>query len=98
MNAPSKDIHERVHDEIQARIDTLRSGAPATAPNGGAWTQDKVAKELAQLERDQDFLVAHWRTRPGGSLAADHLPMRALACGEPQTCAHVEDLAKKYCP
>lgn len=98
MNVPSKEIHERVFDAIDEQIKTLRSGALATGSASGAWSQDEIDARLAELTTDQDLLVAHWKTRAGGSLAADHAPVRALACGEPQTCAHVEALAQKYCP
>lgn len=96
MSAPTRDIHERVFDEIDERIKTLRSGAPAADSGSGAWTQDEVDAELAQLENDRDVLVAHWKTRNGRSVAADRAPMRAKACGEPQACTHVRDLAQKY--
>ncbi len=65
MSAPSNDIHDSVFAEIEGRISTLRSGAPASALGRGAWTQAEVDAELAQLESDQALLLAHWRTQDG---------------------------------
>lgn len=92
------DIHERVIDEIQARIESLQSGAPASAPGSGAWSQEEVAAELAQLESDRDLLKAHWKTQDG-TTSLD-VPPRSRACGEPQTpaCSHVRALQERYCP
>ena len=96
MNAPDKDIHERVFDEIQARIKSFQSGAPAADPNRGAWTQGDVAAELAQLEIDRDLLHAHWMTQDGASSL--DTPPRSRACGETQPCSHVLALKKQFCP
>ena len=94
MTAPSNDIHDSIFDEIQARISTLRAGAPTSAPDGAARTQAEVDAELAQLEGDQAILLAHWRTQDG--VVARTAPVHARACGQPQPCPHVLGLAQKY--
>jgi len=94
VTAPSNDIHDSVFAEIEGRISTLRSGAPTSAPDRGAWTQAEVDAELAQLESDRGLLLAHWKTQDGVVAAAT--PVRARACGQPQPCPHVLGLAQKY--
>ena len=94
MTPPSNDIHHSLFDEIEGRISTLRSGAPASAPDRGAWTQDEVDAELAQLESDQTLLLAHWKTQDG--VVSATAPVRARACGQPQPCPHILGLAQKY--
>ncbi len=58
VTSPRNDIHDSIFDELEGRISTLRSGAPTSAPDGGAWTQAEVDAELAQLENDKALLLA----------------------------------------
>lgn len=96
MNAPGKDIHDRVVDEIDEQIETLQLGALTSSPDSSAWTQDEIDAKLVELGSDRDLLVAHWKTQPFASVLADHEPTRSLACGQPQPCDAVKDLAQKY--
>lgn len=88
------DIHDSLFAEIEGRINTLESGAPASAADGSAWTQAEIDAELAQLRSDEALLLAHWKTKDG--VVAATAPARASACGNPQPCPHVLGLAQKY--
>lgn len=88
------DLHESIFDELETRITTLRSGAPAVGPDGGARTQQDVDAELEVLQSDQALLLEHWKVQGGVVVAT--APARAQACGKPQSCPHVLGLAQKY--
>lgn len=94
MTAQRNDIHDNVLAAIEGRIRSLRSETPTSTPQLGAWTQVEVDAELAQLERDQALLLAHWKKQDGVVEATT--PARAHACGQPQPCPHVLGLAEKY--
>ncbi len=94
MTAPRTDIHDNVFDEIEGRIATLQAGAPASGSDSGAWTQEDVDAELAQLGNDLELLLAHWKAKDG--VVAATAPVRARACGQPQPCPHVLGLAQRY--
>lgn len=88
------DIHDRLYTEIEGRISSLQSGAPAPGADEGARTQTEVDAELSQLASDQALLLSHWRMQDGA--VASDAPVRARACGKPQPCPHVLELAQKY--
>lgn len=94
MTTPRKDLHDSVFDEIKGRINALQVGAPASGPDGGAWTQAQIDAELGRLENDLEVLLAHWKTQDG--LVEATAPVRARACGQPQPCPHVLGLAQEY--
>lgn len=94
MTGQRKDIHDSLFDEIEGRITTLRAGAPTSSQEVGAWSQEDVNRELAKLENDRELLLAHWKTEDG--LVAATSPARARACGQPQPCPHVLDIAERY--
>lgn len=96
MNAPSKDIHDSVIDEIDEQIETLQSGALTSSSDRSAWTQDEIDAKLAELGSDRNLLIAHWKTQTLVSPKAAGERTRSLACGQPQPCAEVKDLAQKY--
>jgi len=94
VTAHGQDLHEIILAEIEGRISTLRAGAPAARPDGGAWTDEEVRAEVAHLSSDRDLILAHWKTLDGVVGAAE--PTRARACGQPQPCPHTLGLAQKY--
>jgi hypothetical protein len=93
--APARtEIHDSLFAEIDGRISTLESGAPTSAPDGSAWTQDELDAALAQLRSDKALLLEHWKTKDG--VVASTEPVRARGCGRPQPCPNVLELAQKY--
>lgn len=95
MMASSDNIHHLVMAEIDGRIDSLRSGAPASdLSEAGAWSQVEVDAALTRLGDDRSLLLAHWRIKDG--LVAPGTPTRSDSCGQPQPCTHVLALAEQY--
>lgn len=94
MGAADVDVHDRIHDEITSRRSSLESGAPASPPDGEAWSDDEVNRSLSELDEDLKLLLAHWKT--GGPMSAGYPPPKSAVCGNPQPCPHVLDLARKY--
>ena len=92
----NKDIHDSVYDEIEARIQTLQAGAPTSSPATGAWTQGEADATLGKLETDKALLLEHWKTLNGVVCASPPSAPRARACGNPQPCPHVLELAEEY--
>jgi hypothetical protein len=78
---------------IETRIATLESGAPASS-EAGAWTQEDVDKELAELRADHVQLHRHWQLAT--QTVADGEPARCDACGEPRNCSAARVLFAKY--
>jgi len=87
------DIHDRIHDEIELQLQSLRVSAPAVV-DGAAWSEDEVQRKIADLELDMETLLDHWRTEDG-THGDDGTP-NARACGNPQPCPHTLGLAQKY--
>lgn len=94
MTSPRHDLHESLYTEIDSRLQSLKSGAPAGSSDGGAWTQDEVDAQIRRLETDLDVLLQHWRIKDGVVVA--DAPPRARACGQSQPCPHVLQLAQEY--
>lgn len=90
------DLHDRLFDAISSQIATLRAGAPAARPDGGAWSQAEIDQEIAASESDLAVLKQHWQITPGvAGLASEKHPVTA-SCGNAQPCPHVLGLAEKY--
>lgn len=94
MSAVGRELHESLFDLFEARLETLRAGAPGVGADGEAWTQTEVDAAIAELERDKELLLGHWRVQDG--VVAHQAPPNARACGQPQPCPHALELAQKY--